>query len=1035
MNGLDNSYFQMLLRTLKSKMFKKVKKIDMYGVEAVDYFDWHKKTNGNKAGLERGIGTRDGHYQLSFSIDQAEHPVSQEAAVLCLTVETSDTDMWDTSNPQFIVLINGEVIRALDMNHNYVLLPEKPAILNIALNVYTNTEKPDVFIESWITERNNLVYQLYYRLKALDESLEVINKHNTEVWKIYAVLENVKRTIDLTVVREEAFLHQVQESLLILEEWFKSIPHRDEKEQIIEHVVGHTHIDISWFWTLKQTREKVVRSFSNAVYLLERYPEMTFMSSTPLLYEMLEQEELPIFNKVNHYIANGRWQPEGGMYVESDINLPSGESLIRQILYGKRYFKEKFQHDSKILWLPDCFGFSASLPQIMKKSGLEYFFTSKMNWNEANRLPNDTFYWKGIDGSKVLSQFLTTSDYSEQMDKGTTYNGRLNASQVKGTWSRYQNRPLSRNILQLYGFGDGGGGPTEEMLEYAHVFEKGIVDMPTVKHSTPLAYFAALQEDLSHRDEVPLWDGELYLETHRGVYTTDGRLKKYNRETEAMLLQAEFICVLVQLAEEGVDYSPRHRLERAWKNLLINQFHDILPGSSSIEVHREAVERYLSAQQECKGIIKEGIQLLGWGASASPKAGKRRVALNATSFSKSVVISDEEHDYFLADIPPFGYKTFEGSGSKSPRDGSSAAFTQIEQKEATIRLENEGYIMEINRGGEICRLFSKQLSRELVQKGQPFNQLLLYGDLPQEFDAWNIDEHSLQIARRVTAEATIRVVSNSMYKTEIEVRKRFNQSMLVQTIVLYRHSARIDFETMIDWQEQHVLAKVKFPTAVISGKAAYDIQFGNVERSNHANTSWDRAQFEVCAHKWSDLSEQGYGIALLNNGKYGHSIYQSDMYLTLLRGSQYPAPDVDKGRHSFTYSLLPHKGTFRGSKVYEEAYDLNNPVLIYEDREQDTFASLPVKLIEIAEDTIICEAIKPAENGNGIVLRFYESEGKSSECLIKLNFAFLDWRETDLMEEPIGEGASDKAEVSLAFTPYEIKTVFVRIRERGEQLG
>lgn len=1023
---MDRKYVQMALEILKKAMFKKLKKIESYQIEEVGYFDWHKESAGNQTALTAGIGSWDAHYQLNFTIDQKDYVVSDPARSLCLQVTTSDEDMWDTSNPQFIVLINGRVTRALDMNHNYVLLPQDQHNVNVALNVYTNTTQPDVFIESWLTERQNDVYRLYYTLKALYESTAVINQHNTEIWKLDEILTQVMKHIDWTHITSERFTTQVKESLVHIDDWLEK---RENHQQVIEHVVGHTHIDISWFWTLKQTREKVVRSFSNAIYLMQQYPEMTFMSSSPLLYELLEIEEPAIFEQVKAYISEGRWQVEGGMYIESDVNLPSGESLIRQIMFGKRYFKHKFNKDSHILWLPDCFGFSASLPQIMKKSGLDYFFTSKMNWNETNKLPNDTFYWQGIDGSSILTQFLTTSDYSENMESGTTYNGRLNASQVKGTWARYQNKNLSRNILQIYGFGDGGGGPTEEMLEYARVFSKPLIDMPIVEHSTPLKYFQSLESDLSQNENIPRWDGELYLETHRGVMTTDALLKKRNRETEALLIQAEFISAMLHSMKHPlVDY-PKESLDMAWKQVLINQFHDILPGTSASEVHKEAIARYHEAQSICHTIIDNGLKALGWKQLPPLRSPEDALlVLNATSFERDVVISDPEHDYYLPAIPPFGYQIFETSHHASKRGlDNDAGFTHITDREGSIYLENEHHRLVLNEQGEIDHFFVKILNKDLVELGNPFNQLLLYSDLPEEFDAWNVDEHSLQIPKKVTSNAIFTISSNSAYKTEILITKAFHNSSMTQKMILYKHTSRIDFETTINWQEKHVMAKVTFPTAIISGKGTYDIQFGNIERNTHSNTSWDKAQFEVCGHKWIDLSEQGYGLSLLNNGKYGHNINQSEMFITLLRSSDYPAKDIDKGIHQVTYSIFAHEGTFRGGEVYKEAYDLNNPVIVATQPQISLSDQFPKQFMSIPDKNIICETIKKAEDSNALVVRFYESEGRSTQTTINIASHYQSWVETNLMEDILDLTDVHFDGLSLEFTPYEIKTILINL--------
>lgn len=699
------------------------------------------------------------------------------------------------------------------------------------------------------------------------------------------------------------------------------------------------------------------------------------------------------------------------MFVESDSNLPNGESLIRQIMFGKKYFKQTFNKDNHVLWLPDCFGFSASLPQIMKKSGIDYFFTSKMEWNDSNRIPNDTFYWKGIDGSEVLAHFLTTSDYSEDSSVGTTYNGRLNASQTKGTWTRYKNKKLTNKVIQLYGFGDGGGGPTEEMLEYSEVFKHGVPNMPIVQHSTPLEFFRDIAHDLEDK-HVPRWSGELYLETHRGVLTTDGRLKKLNRETEALLQQAEYLETLLVIQKRPL---PELDLNRAWEQVLINQFHDILPGSSSKDVHNEAVDRYQQAQEICRDSIMQALKQLGW---QEQQDSSHYLAVNTTSFERDILIDHQGKDYLIEHVSAYGFKKVNLSKLNNQDE---AVLSQWSNDSYT--LENDHYIVSFNTKGEISRLYAKELQRDMVAEGATMNQMVLYPDLPKEFDAWNIDAHSLNHPKVVETDAHIKLVKNTPLRTVVEVIRDINQSQMTQRIIFYKHSTRIDFETDVDWCEKHVLLKAKFPTSIQVGKAMYDIQFGNYERPTHLNTSWDQARFEVCAQKWADLSEQSFGLAILNNGKYGHAIQEGTLYLSLLRGSQYPAPEVDKGLHQFTYSLYPHQGTFRESDVYKEAYDLNYPAIIQAVTNKENVAE---SVLSIDSHNIICETVKRAENQpESIVLRFYESEGKSTEASIDLKIAYKSWQDTTLLEEALSD--SQLTPINLSFNPYEIKTILVAL--------
>lgn len=1013
-----------LLQVLKKYSFIKRKKIDTYCIQEVGYFDWNTEIgdSSKKTDLNQGIGGLDSHYQVQFHLKKEEIQPIRENQQPCLVVSTQDTDMWNTNNPQFIVTVNNELIRALDMNHNFFELDSQIEEHDIKMNVYTNTSKADVFIESWVCMKNIGVYELFYQVKALSEVLELttITDHTDDISRL---LDEILEIVDFIDTDSEEFYMTISKAQKYVQKWLENRDQSVVHNYVTEHIVGHTHIDISWLWTLKQTREKVIRSFSNAVYLMEKYPEMTFMSSTPLLYEMVSEESPELFDKIKELVYVGRWEVEGGMYVESDLNLPSGESLIRQIMYGKKYFSEQFEKDTTILWLPDCFGFTASLPQIMKKSGLEYFFTSKLDWNETNKIPNDTFYWQGIDGTKILTHLLTTSDYSEDNTKGTTYNGRMNASQVKGTWSRYRNKSLTNNSLQLYGFGDGGGGPTDEMLEYSRLFEHNIPTMPTVKHSHPSTFFNDLNQDISDQ-EVPKWVGELYLETHRGVYTTDGRLKKENREVEILLLQVELTQSILLSKGIYVSLEQKELLEKAWKETLINQFHDILPGTSIKSVQNEAIKRYGIARKICIKLIKENLAILGL-ISTTPSSLINQnfdpILFNPSSFSQTMILETNQGDVLVKDVPPFSYRKINVLDRKNEQKNAEFNVSQNEFYEWLI--ETPFYSVILNNRGELSKLYDKKLDVEYFDD-IPGNQWIIYPDRPTEFDAWNIDSSSLSQGKVVENLAKIEVISQSAYRIVFSITRNVNKSQSIQKMTFYNHTRRIDFETVIDWQETGNLLKVKFSTPISVGNANYGIQFGNIERPTHKNTSWDGAKYEVCAHRWADLSEQAYGIAIISPDKYGYHIEDQTMYLSLLRSPDYPAPGIDKGTHQFMYALYPHEGDFRQGEVYKEAYNLSLPISLY--KSDSTSAMSEESLVELSKDNLICEAIKVSESGKSIIIRCFESHGKSTKGTLKINLKYQSIQEVSMIEKKLDNSISfpktSNNEHTLEFKPYEIKT-------------
>ncbi|RGW12366.1 alpha-mannosidase [Enterococcus asini] len=1017
-----------VLKILSERCFIRKTKIENYSVKKVDYFDWKKTDSGVFSTLEEGIGGLDSHHEVYFSLDPEEVKLHKNGQIPCIIVTTDDHDIWNTNNPQFIVKLNGELVRALDMNHNYFLLECGKKKYDFDMNVYTNTPKNNVFIETWFGYKNEAVYKLYYQLKSLSDVLEVSNEYEERVWEIYHLIDKAIAEIDLIHPDTESFYESIKSSIGVIDDWFEKND-SESSEKVIEHVVGHTHIDISWLWTLRQTREKVVRSFLNAVYLMKKNPQMTFMSSSPLLYEIIADESPELFEQIKKYIVEERWEIEGAMYIESDLNLPSGESLVRQILYGKDYIRNEFGVESTILWLPDCFGFTASLPQILVKTGVTSFFTSKMDWNEVNKIPNDTFTWKGIDGSSVLTQFLTTSDYSVDNSKGTTYNGRLNASQIKGTWSRYRNKKISNHILQLYGFGDGGGGPTDEMIEFGKTFAHRISTMPLIKNSQPSVYFEQLHQDVLQK-KIPQWSGELYLETHRGVLTTDGRLKRKNREIEELLHQTDFILALEFFLTRKVNDGELWSIRNAWKKTLINHFHDIITGTSIKSVHDEAMQRYLETEEICNEIITDGLQKLfssQYDNIDEKLHSKEIVVVNPGPFKNDYLLSINDEEFLVESVPALGYKVLNHTDLKLSTCTRNSVFF-VDELSWTIRTPY--YELQINEFGEFINLIDTELGITFFDK-DPGNQLIFYPDRPEDFDAWNIDSSSLELGVNECTQAKIRLISQSKFKLILEVEKNIGQSFINQQIIFYSYSKRIDIKNKVDWQESGNLLKVKFPTPIKVGKANYGIQFGSVERPVHNNTSWEQAKFEVCGHKWADFSEEAFGLALLSPDKYGFMIEEQTLYLSLLRSTNYPAPDIDKGEHCFTYAILPHTGDFRQGNVYHEAYDLSNSMFSFGIEREPLFLDKQFSLPYFEDENVICETVKVSENGNSIILRCYESFGRTTKSHLITNESVTKVNEVSILEENISDdnGISVGEGTYFIFSPYEIKTIEIGLSD------
>lgn len=994
--------YDSLIKKLFDFSYQTISTINECKCQKTDYFSWHEDIDGEQFELTNGFGDKDQHYQLSFTISKKEY---QEYNNLCIRATTDDVDMWDLNNPQILIVINGKVIRAFDTNHQVVELPiDGEEQWKVDFNIYTNTKRPDVFLDIELIEQNPLVSSFFYQIKSLRETCELLPDKSYEKIKLEKLLDKALRKIDFKYVDTKKVIDSIIQAKEQFDYELDTI--KVDSPDIVEYVVGHTHIDISWLWGIQQTKEKAVRSFSNAIYLLKKYPEMKFMSSQPILYEMVKEKEPGMFEEIKLMVEAGRWEIEGAMYLESDVNLPAGESLIRQIMYGKEFIKEEFNKESQILWLPDVFGYTASLPQILAKTQTPYFFTSKIDWNETNRLPNDTFYWKGIDGTEILTHFLTTSDFHPENKKGTTYNGRLNASQILGTWGRYQNKHLSNKVIQVYGFGDGGGGPTDEMLENYNFFKKGISGMPKTIQKFPSEFFHDLQVDIQGKF-IPKWTGELYLETHRGVLTTGSELKKINRQIETNMHNVETLEVFLSCLTNEFDYS---QVKKAWKNIFINQFHDILPGTSVEEVFVETYNRY----EESAALIDKVKQDLIEKISAQFNLKANNLLINPMPFDRDVLVTGNNKETVIENISAYGIKVQSNINTSSKEPLS-------EIKDNII--ETPFYILELDNCGQIIRLFDKYLDFEVIEEGEKGNVFCLYEDYPRDFDAWNIDKETLNKEITIDETAQLTVVENSSIRTKLVIEKKILNSTIKQSIILYKHTKRIDFDTTVDWVELELLLRVKFPVNIVSNKGVYDIQFGNIERNNYENTSWDEAKFEVCAHKWCDLSEQAYGVSILNDGKYGHQISENNMYLSLLRGTKYPAKNIDTGIHQFTYSLYPHEGDFREGNVYKEAYDLNNKPIISEERTQ--FGELTDwRLFNLDKTNIVCETVKLSEDGAGFVLRLFESYGQTTESIINFGVGSVSIFECDMLENQLSEVQPIETNVyRTKFKPYEIKTL------------
>jgi alpha-mannosidase len=808
------------------------------------------------------------------------------------------------------------------------------------------------------------------------------------------------------------------------------------------HATGHAHIDVAWLWTLGQTRRKSERTFYNVLRYMEQFPDYHFSQSQPQLYEFIRQERPELFDAIRQRIAEGRWEPMGGMWVEADCNLSGAESLARQFLLGRSFFREHFGNDAEtpVLWLPDVFGYAWALPQLIKQAGLKYFMTIKIGWSQYNRLPYDTFLWQGLDGTQILTHFSTVMELGSPYF--ATYNSMANATESLGAWSNFQQKELQRDLLMSYGYGDGGGGPTREMLENIEVMGE-MPGLPQVKQSSVKKFFETI-EPLTDDKKMPVWNGELYLEYHRGTYTTQARNKRANRKSEFLLHDAEFISTL---ASTLTNYQyPFTNYREAWQTICLNQFHDIIPGSSIGPVYEESLQQYADLTES---ITRERDTAL---AAISESLGGDLLLVNPTPFSRNdlafipgnwrlvngnsrLVIGNWQVQPIeggvlidAGELPP--YSVNPAIMEVSPQPEPQSPITNYQLPESwNYTLENPHLLVSFSPTGDITRIFDKTANREVLASGKVGNQFQAFEDRPKDFDAWDIDIYYDDKTYFAEPASSVKLVESGPLRWTVEVTRKILNSEITQRISLRHNSPRLDFETNINWMERHTMLKVAFPVEVFSPVATYEIQWGNVQRPTHKNTSWDWARFETCAHKWVDLSEGGYGVSLLNDCKYGHDIHDNVMRLTLLRSPTLPDPMADFGEHHFVYSLLPHSGSWE-ENTQREAYALNDPIIVYQTKEEREKKEIfhPSSFISASAANVIIETVKMAEDGDGMIVRLYESHRKRGPVTVRFAFALENAWVTNLLEENESTLRVENDIIVLEIKPYQICTLRIQPR-------
>lgn len=1022
------------------------------------------------SGDEMQIGDRwKGRDRYLWLTADIEVPAAWEHKKVVGRFDFGNTGGGNNSGFESLLFFDGKPYQGVDSNHTEVFFPEGSAGTSHSLSfrLWSGLEGGgEPRLQEHEIKRSELAWldetadDFYFTSRAALDTVKCLDPSHPPRVSLLQALNHAINRIDWSRPGSTVFYDSVYDANAFLQ---NELDQMEKNHAVTVHCVGHTHIDVAWLWQLKHTREKSARSFSTVLRLMEMFPEYIFLQTQPQLYEYIKADYPEIYSSLVERVREGRWEAGGGMWLEADCNLPSGESLVRQLLFGTRFLRNEFGVECRYLWLPDVFGYSWALPQILKKSGIETFMTTKISWNQYNRMPHDTFQWRGIDGSEVLTHFITTPEPRSAPDSWFyTYNGQITAETVSGSWESYQDKDINSDLLLSYGYGDGGGGVNREMLEMRRRLDR-IPGLPEVKTGSADSFFHQLQETIRTTEEyVHTWDGELYLEYHRGTYTSQAYNKRMNRKLELLYRQTEWISVFSSIMHDNWAQYPQSELNEGWKIILRNQFHDIIPGSSIREVYEDSKVEYDEAKAIAEKVSETACQSM---LTLVPERGK--AARDQSAFGgQTTEDSENEVSYVVLHSAPWqrtetvkiakteelskgewydaeGNRLMSQSGADHwlvQVEAPSMGFTSLrfESKQLTgvterervhayfnvngNSIESPHYVIQWNKQGQLVKLYDKDHDREVLADGMRGNVLQVFEDKPLAHEAWDIDLFYQEKMKEISELSEMQVLETGPLRAVIQKVWKYMDSTIRQKMVLYTHSRRIDFLTEVDWQEPKQLLKVAFPVQVRSTSATYDIQFGNVQRPTHWNTSWDWAQFESVGHQWADLSERGYGVSLLNDCKYGYDIKDNVLRLTLIKSATHPDVKADQGYHAFTYALMPHGGDWLEGRTVEEAWSLNNPLTAF----RGQVAEASMSLFKSSADNIMFDAVKKAEDHNKVLLRIHEFAGSRNPVTITSDLCIEAWQECDLMERFIGE-KQEKPQLHFSIAPYEIKTFLIDI--------
>jgi alpha-mannosidase len=979
--------------------------------EGWEPYDPGRKFKPIKVGEKWG-GGKNGWFQVRLTVPSewkgkqysAFISAGTEGCAFLNGVPFQGLDRWHDEVPLTKVVEPGEQIElVLDMHSTFWWDPAK--------GVNKPTEVTRAELATWNAE----VKEYYYNLDVLHLMAYELPEDSTRRARLVYILNKSVDAFDYDHLDEASLKQSALRANRILRPLLDC---RATPSATNVAVHGHSHIDVAWLWPYLETKRKCSRTFSTALRLMEMYPDYLFTQSQAQLYEFTKETYPELYTQIKKRAKEGRWEANGSMWVEADCNLCSGESLVRQVLLGKNFFKDEFGVETQVLWLPDVFGYSAALPQILRKSGVPYFSTIKISWSQFNKFPYSTFYWKGIDGSRVLAHFPPTGDYNAFPEPKKLI------SQV----NNFREKDRSDWSLLSYGWGDGGGGADRRHLEYLDR-SKNLEGLPKCRQMGIGEFFKTIEDT----PDLPEWAGELYLELHRGTYTTQGHNKAYNRQCEWLYREAEIFSSIAEPL--GLPY-PHEDLHREWKRILCNQFHDVIPGSSIRQVYEETdrmypeiIESGKSVRQSALDKITEGIDTTGEGRPVvvfnSLPWDRRDVASVAKPGKGDYAVVDPEGKAvasqtsgdsitFAADVPSMGYALYRViERNDRPKN---------ELKISKKSLENRFYKIALDSRGVITSIIEKSTGREVVPRGQRANLLQLFEDKPTDWPAWDIDFHYDDKWEDITDLQSVEVVESGPVQGSIRMTRKFGKSEIKQTLTIYADVPRIDFKTWVDWHEDWKVLKASFPVDVNATKARYEIQFGNVERPTHTNTSWDFARFEVPAQKWADISEEGFGMSLMNDCKYGHHTKGNVMRLTLLRSPKSPDEMADMGEHVFTYSIMPHAGDYAHAQTVRRSYELNVPLITSLAKPKAGSQPARKSFFSVSADNVILETVKKAEKEQATILRLYECHNRRAKVTVSVGVPFRKVVECDLLERNTSEVKCRDGAFSFDIRPFEIRT-------------